>query len=275
MSEFKYVYGESLQHWGKGKEAKDHKYTAREWVKGKWQYIYDTGKSKVKEATNVIKDQTKSISNNVKSQSQKIYNISKDSVNKSIENATNKASSEIDKLKKTKDDTQKVISEKIKDVSKEVDNKVNEIKSIIEKNVKNTTSNLSKVDKEKISAINNKTAKEILDSEAFQGYSDYFDPVSLDFVSELPEAAQWALLLSGTIIPVLLGIDLIDLLVDNYNNVKEAAERKDAENELKDMENINKELEEFIKNKELLELYYDQNNQYPGKKYRLENKWWL
>ncbi len=40
MSEFKYEYGKSLQHWGKGKEAKDHKYIDREWVKGKWQYIY-------------------------------------------------------------------------------------------------------------------------------------------------------------------------------------------------------------------------------------------
>lgn len=47
MSEYKYVYGSSLQHWGKGKQADDHKYTAREWVKGKWQYVYDTGKKAI------------------------------------------------------------------------------------------------------------------------------------------------------------------------------------------------------------------------------------
>lgn len=29
-----------LIHWAKGKEAKNHKYTAREWVNGKWQYVY-------------------------------------------------------------------------------------------------------------------------------------------------------------------------------------------------------------------------------------------
>lgn len=40
MSETKYVYSGTLQHWGKGKEAESHKYTARQWVKGKWQYIY-------------------------------------------------------------------------------------------------------------------------------------------------------------------------------------------------------------------------------------------
>ena len=30
-----------LIHWAKGKEAKNHKYTAREWVNGKWQYVYN------------------------------------------------------------------------------------------------------------------------------------------------------------------------------------------------------------------------------------------
>lgn len=56
MSEFKYIYGESLQHWGKGKEAQNHKYSAREWVKGKWQYIYDTAnkaKNRVSDAIGV------------------------------------------------------------------------------------------------------------------------------------------------------------------------------------------------------------------------------
>ncbi len=54
MSEFKYIYGESLQHWGKGKESKDHKYTAREWVKGKWQYVYDTANKAKDKVSNTI-----------------------------------------------------------------------------------------------------------------------------------------------------------------------------------------------------------------------------
>ena len=41
----KFIYTTSkdsdyLQHWGKGGEAKQHLYTARKWVNGKWQYVY-------------------------------------------------------------------------------------------------------------------------------------------------------------------------------------------------------------------------------------------
>lgn len=53
MSEFKYIYGESLQHWGKGKEAKDHKYVSREYKNGKWIYNYGN-RSKIGDVINNI-----------------------------------------------------------------------------------------------------------------------------------------------------------------------------------------------------------------------------
>lgn len=49
-----YVNGDVLQHWGKGKEARNHKYASREWVKGKWQYIYDTANKAKNKVSDVI-----------------------------------------------------------------------------------------------------------------------------------------------------------------------------------------------------------------------------
>ena len=44
-----------LEHAGKGEQWKEHLYTARNWVNGKWQYVYGNAANAAKNATNAVK----------------------------------------------------------------------------------------------------------------------------------------------------------------------------------------------------------------------------
>ena len=44
-----------LEHAGKGEQWKEHLYTARNWVNGKWQYVYGNASNAAKNAANAVK----------------------------------------------------------------------------------------------------------------------------------------------------------------------------------------------------------------------------
>ena len=44
-----------LEHAGKGEQWKEHLYTARNWVNGKWQYVYGNAANAAKNAANAVK----------------------------------------------------------------------------------------------------------------------------------------------------------------------------------------------------------------------------
>ena len=100
----------------------NHKYKSKEWVNGKWQYIYNTAKntsntvkSKVKEVSNNAKtvyDATKNTAKNLSNLGRTAIDKSKEEVVDQAKKVQNKVESEIDKIKKAKEDAQKIVEER-------------------------------------------------------------------------------------------------------------------------------------------------------------------
>ncbi len=106
-----------------------HKYKAKEWVNGKWQYIYNTAKNTSKKVQNKADQVSKSAKvyvNNAynagKAVAEKTYNNGrsaittasntiKDQTNNIIDKAQNKVNSEIDIIKQAREEAKKYIEE--------------------------------------------------------------------------------------------------------------------------------------------------------------------
>ena len=107
MSDFKYVYGESLEHFGFGKQADKHMYTAREWVKGKWRYVYDNGKKAADKVQNTAEDVNKNAKTSVRLAKNTINNTIGINQKKKVNNLQSKYESDIEKRDKAREAYQK------------------------------------------------------------------------------------------------------------------------------------------------------------------------
>ncbi len=102
-----------------------HKYKAKEWVNGKWQYIYNTAKDtskKVKDTANQASKTAKVYINAGKSIADKAYNAGRSAINTTsdkvkeqanagIDKTKDKINSEIEAIKQAKEEARKAIEE--------------------------------------------------------------------------------------------------------------------------------------------------------------------
>lgn len=109
----------------------DHKYKSREWVKGKWQYTYNTIKNtanKVKETTKLVANDTSKFVRNTKPIATSAVNGAKVGLNQVKEAVTTKVQ-----------ETTKVMGDKLEQEKKNRQNKIDqqkeEIKKIVENNM--------------------------------------------------------------------------------------------------------------------------------------------
>lgn len=188
----------------------------------------------------------------------------KDKISDASQKAIDKFNDITSKSKETIKDTAKDASSKANDAKSKLADKYSDTVNKIEKNVQNVTSNLTKGDKEKIGFANALTPKEVKNT--FGDMSDYFDPVAsielLDFINESTDGNGILismLVLSGTIVPVLLGLDLMEAAYETYENIKDRADLKDKENTAKYLEAQNRIREAELKEDVLSDLKYDED----------------